>query len=57
MKAFGSVLKFIGVIILVLTALHLWQVGFPRLEGPEGATWAKVFSILISYLILGLLGI
>ena len=55
MKALGSILKAIGVFSLVMTGLHLWRVGFPRLEGPEGESWIKVFSILVSYVIMGLI--
>lgn len=48
MKSLGSILKGIGGFSLVMTGLHLWRVGFPRLEGPEGESWAKVLSILAS---------
>lgn len=42
----------IAVFWLVMTGLHLWQVGFPRLEGPEGRSWEKVISILLSYVLM-----
>ena len=42
----------LAVFWLVMTGLHLWQVGFPRLEGPEGRSWAKVISILLSYVLM-----
>jgi len=54
MKALGSILKAIGGFSLVMTGLHLWRVGFPRLEGPEGATWGNVLIILVPYAIMGL---
>lgn len=57
MKALGSILKVVGGFSLVMTGLHLWRVGFPRLEGPEGETWAKVLSILASYVIMGLISL
>lgn len=46
MKALGSLLKAIGGFSLVMTGLHLWRIGFPRFEGPEGESRAKV---LISF--------
>ena len=55
MKALGSILKVIGGFSLAMTGLHLWRVGFPRLEGPEGESWAKVLSIVASYAIMGLI--
>lgn len=57
MKALGSLLKVIGGFSLVMTGFHLWRVGFPRLEGPEGESWAKVLSIVASYAIMGLISL
>ena len=57
MRTLGSILKAIGGFSLVMTGLHLWRVGFPRLEGPEGDSWAKVLSILASYAIMSLISL
>ena len=57
MKALGSILKVIGGFSLAMTGLHLWRVGFPRLEGPEGESWAKVLIILASYAIMAFISL
>ena len=57
MKTLGAVLKAIGAFSLVMTGLHLWRVGFPRLEGPEGESWARVLTILASYAIMALISL
>lgn len=53
--ALGNILNAFGYFSLVMTGLHLWRVGFPRLEGPEGESWPKVLSISASYVIMGLI--
>jgi len=55
MKTLGSILKVVGGFSLVMTGLHLWRVGFPRLEGPESESGKKVLSIVASYAIIGLI--
>ena len=55
LRQLGKILKIIGVFSLGMTFYDLWRVGFPRLEGPEGESWAKVLIILASYTVMGLL--
>lgn len=55
MRAIAAFLKGIGGLSLLMTGFHLWTVGFPRLEGPEGKTWGGVLVILASYAVMGLM--
>jgi hypothetical protein len=54
-KTVCNILRGLGAFSLVMTGIHLWQVGLPQLEGPEGETWEQAISILASYAIMGLL--
>jgi len=47
-----NIFEIIGFVMLAGTALHLWQVGFSRLQGPEGTTWYGTLRVLIAYIIL-----
>ena len=62
MRKFGSILAAIGGFSIIMTVARLWNDGFPRLEGPEGDTWAGVLRILAPYAVmllisLGVLGL
>lgn len=55
LKGVSVIFKGIGFLSLAFLVLRLWKEGFPRLEGPEGETWAGVLRILLPYVIMGAL--
>jgi hypothetical protein len=53
-RSIGKVLHLFGGLSLLVTVVHLWKVGFPRLEGPWGQTLADVAGVLAPYACMAL---